>query len=122
MILTRKHLWWIKERSELDRIIRQIFFPWLQYVCVYVLMNVHMYVHVCMYVCMCLYVHMYALCVCLRVCVCLPVYRCHIFPFTAPEKSRDSSELEEKIWEPNQMSDYKVEQFLVVARFDANSA
>lgn len=34
----------------------------------------------------------------------------------APSDDRDSSQLEVKMWEPNKMSDYKVEQFLVVAR------
>lgn len=45
-------------------------------------------------------------------------YQADILPMvtTTPEKDRDSSELEVKVWEPNQMSDYKVEQFLVVAR------
>ncbi|XP_065883695.1 metastasis-associated protein MTA3-like isoform X2 [Dysidea avara] len=32
------------------------------------------------------------------------------------DDDRDSSQLEVKMWEPNKMSDYKVEQFLVVAR------
>ena len=51
-----------------------------------------------------------------NVCICVQSYR--VCVCTAPEKDRDSSELEVKVWEPNQMSDYKVEQFLVVARYN----
>jgi len=36
--------------------------------------------------------------------------------YVAPSDDRDCSQLEVKMWEPNKMSDYKVEQFLVVAR------
>lgn len=56
--------------------------------------------------------------VCMWVCVLCVLFYPIVFVITAPEKDRDSSQLEVKIWEPNQMSDYKVEQFLVVARFD----
>ena len=53
------------------------------------------------------------MCACVYVCSILCIFMC-----IAPEKDRASSELEVKIWEPNQMSDYKVEQFLVVARYE----
>lgn len=68
-----------------------------------------MCIHVCMYVCICT-------CVCMYVTMCAYMIVC-LYVCTAPEKDRDSSELEVKVWEPNQMSDYKVEQFLVVARY-----
>ena len=39
-----------------------------------------------------------------------------LYSHVAPSDDRDCSQLEVKMWEPNKMSDYKVEQFLVVAR------
>ena len=74
-----------------------------------------------MCVSVCVSVHGYALYVTLYIYVCTYVcifYSSIIFVCAAPEKDRASSELEVKVWEPNQMSDYKVEQFLVVARYE----
>lgn len=44
-------------------------------------------------------------------------YQAEVMPFVPPSKRKKEAEhMGEKLWEPNKMSDQKVEQFLVVSR------